>query len=119
MAHSLGGYLDLPHGMCNALLLPAVIRYNYPGSPDRYDIIGSLLGANINSIPKEDHMESVLKGLSEFYLKIGFCTSLSDLGVLSNQIPELRDKAMKDACMVTNPRKPIPEDILKIYESAL
>ena len=36
MAHSLGGWLDLPHGECNALLLEHVIAYNYPQAAERF-----------------------------------------------------------------------------------
>ena len=39
MAHSLGGHLDLPHGECNAILLPYVIRVNFPHAVERYSRI--------------------------------------------------------------------------------
>ncbi len=119
MAHSLGGLLDLPHGMCNALLLPPVIRYNYPESPDRYDTIGRLFGLELSGKTSEERMESLIGTVLNFYKKIGFSCCLTDLGVNVSQLEELTDKAMNDACMVTNPRRPVKEDILKVYGSAL
>jgi alcohol dehydrogenase class IV len=119
MAHSLGGFLDLPHGMCNALLLPAVIRYNYSGAPERYDMIASLFGSSISDISPENRMDVLIQKIVEFYNQIGFSGCLSDIGVNSSQIAQLTQKAMNDACMVTNPRKPEIGDIKAIYESAL
>ena len=119
MAHSLGGFLDLPHGMCNALLLPSVIRYNYNGSPERYDTISNLFGKNVTGKKPGERMEVLLDTLKEFYSAIGFCGCLSDIGVQRTHLQQLTEKAMKDACMVTNPRRPVPADILNVYESAL
>ena len=44
MAHSLGGLLEQPHGMCNALLLSHVVGFNYPAVPERYDNIARAMG---------------------------------------------------------------------------
>lgn len=119
MAHSLGGFLDLPHGMCNALLLPAVIRYNYPGSPERYDRIAAIFGIDLRTVLPESRLSLLLEGLEKFYRQIGFCGCLSDIGVTPGHLTQLTEKAMKDACMVTNPRKPDLDDIRAVYQSAL
>lgn len=119
MAHSLGGYLDLPHGMCNALLLPSVVRYNYPESSERYDTIGRLFGLDLSEKTIEERMDSLISAIHIFYEKIGFSCCLTELGVNASQLEELTEKAMNDACMVTNPRRAVKEDILKVYESAL
>lgn len=118
MAHSLGGVLNLPHGQCNALLLPAVIRFNYPGTSERYDTIGRLMGVDGSILP-QFRMEALLSALSDFYSIIGFSGNLSGMGVLQSHLQDLTEKAMRDACIVTNPRCIHKEDLLKIYESAL
>lgn len=117
MAHSLGGFLDLPHGMCNALLLPQVILYNYPAAHERYDTIASYFETDTHQTGNEPE-EKLLSALKIFYQKIGFRTSLSELGVHKEQLRELTGKAINDACIVTNPKKPNVEDLLSIYESA-
>nr|WP_319537996.1 alcohol dehydrogenase-like regulatory protein ErcA [uncultured Methanospirillum sp.] len=119
MAHSLGGFLDLPHGMCNALLLPSVIHYNYPGAAERYDTIGRLMEIDMTGSSGEARMSSLLSGLSDFYKTVGFSGTLSGVGVHKSHLADLTEKAIVDACMVTNPRRIEREDLLRIYESAL
>jgi alcohol dehydrogenase len=117
MAHSLGGYLDLPHGMCNALLLPQVIHYNYSAAHERYDTIASFFGTEATETGNKSD-KKLLTALEIFYQKIGFHVSLSALGVQKEHLRELTGKAINDACIVTNPKKPNIEDLLSIYESA-
>ena len=119
MAHSLGGFLDLPHGMCNALLLPSVIKFNYSGASNRYDTIGKLFGFDMSATSSEGRMDALLSGLSGFYTKIGFSNSLSGIGVTKDHLHDLTEKAIMDACMVTNPRDVTKKDLIAIYESAL
>lgn len=118
MAHSLGGYLDLPHGMCNALLLSSVIKYNYSSAQERYDTIASYFGAGKSGMDADNKNTDFLSVLHEFYQKVGFSGSLSEMGVRRSQLAELTNKALHDACIVTNPRKPSKEELLTIYESA-
>lgn len=119
MAHSLGGFLDLPHGMCNAMLLPSVIRYNYPGAQERYDTIAKVMGVDLSVCSGEERRDLFISTLMNFYQVIGFSSNLSEAGVKKTQLADLADKALADACMVTNPRQMEREDLLRIYESAL
>jgi alcohol dehydrogenase class IV len=50
MAHSLGGLLDLPHGMCNSLLLHHVVDFNYQAAPDRYNRVGMAMGVELDGL---------------------------------------------------------------------
>ncbi len=118
MAHSLGGLLDLPHGMCNGLLLPAVISFNYDAVPDRYDQIGGAMGIRMDDIRKENRKTAILDHLKAFYQELGFSVSLKDMGVDPAMIHELAIHALADPCMVTNPQQPGLDDIESIYESA-
>ncbi|PWR74492.1 alcohol dehydrogenase-like regulatory protein ErcA [Methanospirillum lacunae] len=119
MAHSLGGFLDLPHGMCNAMLLPAVIRFNYQGAQERYDTIAKVMGIDMTGSSGEARGKLLISTLLNFYHVIGFSSNLSEAGVKKSHLMDLADKAMTDACMVTNPRQIEREDLLSIYESAL
>jgi alcohol dehydrogenase len=119
MAHSLGGFLDLPHGMCNALLLPSVITYNYPGAQERYDTIGRVIEIDMDAKSTEARLESLLTGFSTFYKKIGSSGNLSGIGVQKAHLNDLTEKAMMDACIITNPRSITRQDLMGIYESAL
>ena len=119
MAHSLGGMYDLPHGECNALLLEHVIRFNYPASTDRYNnIAAALSGAPAETLGNGD-CEMLVSTIRSLRLEAGITSSFGASGVTPASIPELADKAMQDACMVTNPRRPTGKEIEEIYGLAL
>ncbi len=50
MAHQLGGFYNLPHGVCNAILLPHVCEFNLIACPDRYAKIAELMGVNTHGL---------------------------------------------------------------------
>jgi alcohol dehydrogenase len=118
MAHSLGGLLDLPHGECNALLLEHVIRYNFSSAPERYIDILNALGGYCKGLPHQDCLEMLTDMIRSMRLKSGIVRSLRQAGVTAETIPPLALKAMRDACMVTNPRRPTVEEVECIYEHA-
>ena len=119
MAHSLGGYLDLPHGKCNALLLDTVIAYNYSSARERYLDIGEAMGIAVRSLPEEKRLPAITGEIRRLRTALGITETLADLGVTKSTIPLLADNAIKDACMATNPRDPALEEIRVLYESAL
>ena len=76
MAHSLGGYKDLTHGECNALLLEHVIDFNYEYEPIKYSQMAQNLGmGNIK------HKNELLDGISKFKIESGLDHTLKDLGI--------------------------------------
>ncbi len=119
MAHSLGGFLDLPHGECNAILLEHVMRYNFPEAAERFGRIGEAMGLDLRGMTAEKRRGAILSEVARLRRAAGIDRTLGALGVTSADIPALSRKAIKDACMVTNPRRPGPRDIEVIYEEAL
>jgi len=119
MAHSLGGFLDLPHGKCNALLLDCVVEYNYASARQRYADIGVALGIPVHTMPEEARSAAICQEIRRLRTSLGITETLGSLGVNGKVIPELADHAMKDACMATNPRNPVRHEIEALYESAL
>ena len=117
MAHSLGGFLDLPHGECNAILLDHVMAFNFPSAAERYRLAGQALGLEPGAA--EDCREAVLGEIRRLRASVGIEKRLGEIGVQRADVPVLSAKAMKDPCMVTNPRKPVQRDIEVIYEEAL
>ena len=117
MAHSLGGYSDLPHGECNALLLEHVIDFNYDACPERYDAIGSVLYTG--SPEGFRGKERVITGIRTLSESLGITETLSDLGVSKKDIPDLARKAIHDPCLATNPKKLTIADLERLYEKAL
>lgn len=119
LAHSLGGYLDLPHGECNAILLPHVVNFNFESAADRYKRIAEIfeipvLGKNENEIKN-----SFSEYLINFKQTVGINTTLKDKGVSSDIISQLASKAIKDPCNATNPRPPVKDDLKVIYSEAM
>lgn len=118
MAHSLGGLLDLPHGHCNAILLPHVMDFNYDTVPERYRSIGEAMGLNLEGMASDHQRRAVLGKVEHLQRSAGVCQPLGQIGTPRRDIPRLAENAMQDACMVTNPRKPNGKDIEEIYEKA-
>lgn len=116
MAHSLGGLLDTPHGESNALLLDHVMAYNFQAAPGRYLRIGEAMG--VRPLPGQEK-ETLLAEVVRIRQAVGITRTLGQMGVTAEDIPSLAQKAMKDACMVTNPRHPSVKDIEEIYEKTL
>lgn len=119
MAHSLGGYLDLPHGECNAILLPHVFAYNYKVSADRYRLVGKAMGLDMRGMTTKTQKQVVFAEFERLRQAVKIDRTLGDVGVQRTDIPALADKAIKDACMATNPRPPTQRDIEVVYEEAL
>jgi alcohol dehydrogenase len=119
MAHSLGGFSDLPHGECNALLLEHVIAFNYPSCPGRYEAIGRTMGVDLSALGHTEKKEAIIDGVRHLRETLGITDTLGALGVTEKDIPILAENAMHDPCMATNPRQPTRKDIERIYEKAL
>lgn len=119
MAHSLGGFFDLPHGECNALLLDHVVAYNFSAAVERYRDIAVAMGISAAGLTPEECLATLTETIRNLRLRAGITTTLRAVGVTAANIPALANKAMKDACMVTNPHRPTVADIEAIYEQAL
>lgn len=119
MAHSLGGYLDLPHGECNAILLNHVMAFNFPQATERYKEIGKALALPVEQMGSHQIKTAVLHEVVRLKNSAGIITTLKQRGATTTDIPQLARKAMKDPCMITNPRMPVLRDIEVIYEEAL
>lgn len=114
MAHSLGGWLDLPHGLCNAILLDSAVAYNFPHAKERYQTIASYMG--MKGTPNCDE---IVHAIHEFKLSLGLTQRLGALGVTREIIPHLASMALQDACIVTNPIMPSQHDVEEILIHAL
>jgi alcohol dehydrogenase class IV len=119
MAHSLGGYLDLPHGECNAMLLHHVAAFNFPSASERYEQIGAAMGLDMRGMKKSQKRVTVLAAIQRLRDKTGVGATLGSRGVKKGDVADLAKHALLDACLVTNPRRPDRRDLEVIYEEAL
>lgn len=119
MAHSLGGFLDLPHGECNSLLLEHVINFNYTAVPERFEVIAKNLGLDTRGMGQKELKSALFNQIRSLRYHLGISKSLGQVHVKQQDIPDLSEKALNDACLLTNPREPNKRDIETIYEEAL
>ncbi len=119
LAHSLGGYMDLPHGECNAILLPHVVDYNFDSAHERYKNIAKILNLHVEDLPVNAIKSKLIDYLIEFKKKVTIVDTLKNKGVKTDIISALSDKAIKDPCNATNPKAPTKNDLATIYSEAL
>lgn len=119
MAHSLGAYLDTPHGESNARLLPHVISFNFPAASDRYRKIAETIGIDTKEMTDEVAERALVSAVNQFEESIGITAGLAESGVSKDHIPDIAANAIDDPDIVTNPRRPSVKDIEDIYERAL
>lgn len=119
MAHSLGGFLDLPHGECNALLFESVVDFNFGSARERYREIARAFGVRPGGGTWNSLKKDLLFWIRDLKGRIGILSTLASKGVCRSNLPTLARRALEDPCIVTNPRVPTPGDIEEMYEKAL
>ncbi len=135
MAHKLGSYHHLPHGMANALLLNEVMRFNAAEAPAkmgtfpqydhpvclrRYAEVAELVG--IKGKTDEEKFEKLLDKLADLRKEVGLPESIKAAGVPEDKFLEQLDKMSRDAfddqCTGANPRYPMIAEIKQMYLNA-
>jgi alcohol dehydrogenase class IV len=111
MAHALGGRFDLPHGLCNAILLPYVLEFNADVSQEPLQAAGRLLG-----MPAPPQFVAGVWSLAERLIGV---LKLRSLGIADDDLDALVEVAMVDPCIATNPKLPTPSEVRAIYVRAL
>jgi alcohol dehydrogenase len=119
MAHQLGGFSNLPHGVCNAILLPSVCEFNLIACPERFADIAVALGENIAGLSAMEAAEKAIASIRKLSASIGIPTGLKDLNVKVEDLKVMAENAKKDACQLTNPRTATLEQVINIYAAAM
>ncbi|MBQ3047773.1 MAG: bifunctional acetaldehyde-CoA/alcohol dehydrogenase [Clostridia bacterium] len=135
MAHKLGAFHHLPHGIANALLISYVIKFNaeevptkmgtfsqyqYPHALSRYATLAKDLG--FAGKTDNESVENLIKAIEDLKQKIGIKKSIKDYGideqVFLNSLDEMSEQAFDDQCTGANPRYPLISEIKDIYLKA-
>ncbi|MCK6433912.1 MAG: iron-containing alcohol dehydrogenase [Aquabacterium sp.] len=119
MAHSLGGFKDLAHGECNAMLIDHVIEFNYALAEDRFRRIGLEMGLNMRGMDAVTRRRALVDEVRRLKQAAGVIATLSERRVQKTDLGDLARKALADPCVVTNPRRPGAGDLETIYAEAL
>lgn len=118
MAHQLGGFYDLPHGVCNAVLLPHVQRFNAKVSATRLKDVAVAMGVNVDGLTNEEAAASAVEAIVQLSTDVNIPTGLKDLGVKEADFAVLATNALKDVCGFTNPIQATHEEIVSIFAAA-
>lgn len=119
MAHQLGGFYGLPHGVCNAVLLPHVQEYNLPKCAARLKDIAKAMNIDVSSMNDEEGAKACIAAIRSLSKDINIPANLTELKVQEKDIPTLTANALKDACALTNPRQGNAEEVAAIFKSAM
>jgi len=120
MAHQLGAVYDTPHGMANALLLPAVMRFNGEVSWERFrDILVQIGRPDAAHLSKQDVINTFVWKISELSKAVGITETVKDTGCKEEDLEMLAEKAMEDPCKPGNPREVSKEDFIELYRQAM
>lgn len=119
MAHQLGGFYDLPHGVCNAVLLPHVQSYNAKVCPERLRDVAKAMGADVSELSPEEGAQKALSLIKALSKDVNIPSGLKELGVKEQDFDTLATNALKDACGFTNPKIATHEEIVEIFAQAM
>ncbi|CAM4493707.1 iron-containing alcohol dehydrogenase [Paenibacillus typhae] len=119
MAHQLGGVYDLPHGVCNAMLLPYVEEENAKYVPEKFRAIAKAIGLQVEGKTDKECADFVIESIKELSKEVGIPAKLSELGVDEVDLDLLAENAMKDACAPGNPFIPTKEEVIALFRKIL
>lgn len=125
MAHQLGGFYDLPHGECNAVLLPHVQSFNLISRVEKFVEMAIHFGEDVSGLSDRDAAELAVEAMATLSQDVGIPSGLIELGrrygkdVKASDIPTMTGNAQKDVCGLTNPRRATDNQISEIYTAAL
>jgi alcohol dehydrogenase len=109
IAHQIGGALDLPHGLLNAILMPHVMRFNAETHADRYVDVARALGVATDGLDACTAAARAIERVEELSRGLGIPSGLREIGVHPADFGCFAVNALRDAYIATNPR-PIGED---------
>ncbi|MDE6182243.1 MAG: bifunctional acetaldehyde-CoA/alcohol dehydrogenase [Eubacteriales bacterium] len=132
MAHKLGAYHHLPHGVANALLITEIMRFNaseaptkmgtfaqyeYPKMLERYAEVADFLGIKGNN--NKEKLENLIKAIEELKTKVGIKKSIAEYGISEKDflasLDEMVEEAFDDQCTGANPRYPLMKEMKEMY----
>ena len=132
MAHKLGAFHHLPHGVANALLITEVMKFNsseaptkmgtfsqyhYPKAIERYAEVADFLGIKGNN--DKEKLENLINAIEELKEKVGIKKCIADYGIAEKDFLDTLDKmveeAFDDQCTGANPRYPLMKEMKEMY----
>jgi lactaldehyde reductase len=118
MAHPLGAYYDIPHGVANALLLPVVMQYNAESSIGKYADIARAMGVKVDGLSPQAAAQAAVDAVKKLAVTVGIPEKLRTLNVKEEDLERLAKSAFDDVCTPGNPREVKIAEIFDLYKKA-
>lgn len=118
MAHQLGGQYDAPHGICCAILLPIVEKFNLIACPERFAQLAEAMGENIAGLSTRAAADQAIVAMQQMNDDVGIPRSIKSLGADPKDFPMMAENALKDGNAFSNPRKATKEQIVALFQAA-
>jgi alcohol dehydrogenase len=118
IAHQIGGALDLPHGLLNAILLPHVMRFNAETHADRYVDVARALGVATDRLDAITAAEQAIDRVEQLSRTLGIPAGLREIGVDPVEFDDFAVNALRDAYIATNPRPVTEDDVRRLCIAA-
>ena len=135
LAHKLGAFHHLPHGVANALMIEEVIRFNaveappkmgtfsqyaYPHTLARYCEVADYLG--LGGSTQEEKLENLIQAINDLKARVGIKKTIRDYGIdeadFLARLDEMVEQAFDDQCTGANPRYPLMKEMRQMYLNA-
>lgn len=135
MAHKLGSFHHLPHGIANALMINEVLvfnadespikmgtfsQYDHPHTLERYAEVAEYL--NLGGKDDKEKLNNLIKAINQLKAKVGIKSSIKEYGIdetdFLNRLDEMVEQAFDDQCTGANPRYPLIKEIKQMYLNA-
>ena len=119
LAHQPGATHNLPHGVCNAILLPVVEEFNRSSSPARFARVAEAMGVNIEGLSEEKASFAALDAIRSLSARVRIPAGFSAFGIKESDIEQWIKPALADPCAPANPRELTADDVRALYKKAL
>lgn len=119
LAHQPGATHNLPHGVCNAILLPIIENFNRPNAVARFARIAQAMGVNTQGMSDEAASQAAIDAIRQLSARVGIPSGFSQLGVTKADIEGWLDNALADPCAPCNPRSASRDEVRELYLEAL
>lgn len=119
IAHQYGGFYDLPHGVCNAILLPAVQEFNAKAAAKQLKDCAKFMGVDVSGMSDEEGAAACIAAIRKLSADVNIPKGFAELGAKEKDFDILATNALKDACGATNPIQATHDEIKAILAKVM
>ncbi len=118
MAHTLSAHYDTPHGVACAMLLPIAMEFNRDYSGERYKAIAKAMGvADVDKMSQEEYRDAAINAVKQLSIDVGI--PVKNEKIKEEDLSQLADDALADACYPGNPREATKEQVIEMFRQLM